>query len=67
MSKKLNKTALAMSVLALHLNEWEPIAASGKFFIRHRKTDQYIGSGKTLKAAILKARDHEIKKLKERA
>jgi len=59
----MNKTALAMHVLQMHLSEWEPIAASGKFFIRHRKTDQYIGSGKTLKSAVLKARDHEYKKL----
>jgi len=52
-----------MSVLELHLDEWEPMATLGIFFIKHKKTEQYIGSGKSLKAAILKARDYEIKKL----
>lgn len=62
----MNKTALAMSILQLHLDEWEPISSSGVFAIKHRKTDLYLGVGKTLKAAILKARDNEIKKLRER-
>lgn len=62
----MNKFAFAMKILELHLDEWEPIAADGFFFIKHRKTEQYIGKGKSLKAAILKARDFELKKLKNK-
>ncbi len=62
----MNKFAFAMKILELHLDEWEPISVNGLFFIRHKKTDQYIGKGKNLKAAILKAREFELEKLKNK-
>lgn len=55
-----------MMVLELHLDVWEPIVSDGCFFIKNKETKIFIGKGKSLKAAILKARDYEINKLKNR-
>ena len=62
----MNKTVFAMTMLELHLDAWEPISSDGQFAIKHRKTGQFIGTGKSLKAAILKARDYEIGKLNKK-
>jgi hypothetical protein len=57
----MNKTAFAMSILEMNLDEWEPIfVAKEQFAIKNRKTSKIIGSGKSLKFAILNARNNEI-------
>lgn len=54
-------------LLELNLDVWEPVMIeSGSFGIKNRKTNQYIGTGKSLKIAILKARDFEMSKLKNK-
>lgn len=60
----MNRAAFALSLLEIHLNEWEPLTIDQQYVIKHRKNNNYIGSGKTLVAAIMKARDNEIKKLR---
>lgn len=62
----MNKSVLALSYLEMNLDEWEPVELENGFGIQHRKTGQILGAGKTLKGAIIKARNNEMKKLNRR-
>jgi len=59
----MNRLALAISILEMNLDEWEPIRQKELFIIVNRKTKQQIGYAKSLVSAILKARDFEMEKL----
>jgi len=60
----MNKIAFAMSILEMNLDEWEPVfIGKEQYTIKNRKTSKIIGSGKSLKYAILNARNNEIGKL----
>lgn len=54
-----------MSMLELHLDEWEPISIENGFAIKNRKNGQILGMAKSLKGAILKARNKAIGRLQK--
>lgn len=57
----MNKTYLAMFVLELNLDDWEPIIIEKTYLIRDRKTGIIVGRGPNLVHSILNARTNALK------